>query len=64
MPFHLQIFQSALLTFHSFGFLLIDKQFETPRRKLNSLVLSTGTRTLFSSSLLGTCDQRPASFCS
>lgn len=64
MPFHLQTFQSALQTFHSFGFLLINKQFETPKRKLNPLVLSIGTRTLFPSSLLGSCDQRPASFCS
>lgn len=47
-----------------FGFLLINKQFETPRKKLNPLVLSIGTRTLFPSSLLGSCDQRPASFCS
>lgn len=40
--FQLQTFQSALLTFHSFGFLLIDKQFETPRRKLNPLFLALG----------------------
>lgn len=47
MPFHLQIFQSALLTCSSLGFLLINKQFEMPRRKQNPPILSNGTRTLF-----------------